>query len=300
MQAPDEDDWDKLKRVLKYLKGTLYMKLKLSADNFSTISWYVDASYGIHWDSRGHTGMMLTVGKGAAMSFSSKQKINTRSSTEAELVGIDQAFASIMWGKHFIEAQGYTVEHNILFQDNQSTILLARNGRFSSSKRTKHIKHRYFLVKDYVDRGEIEIQYRETGKMWSDVLTKPKQGKAFRAFRAILMNVPEEYDDEAERRNTHPALLPKEELQAIAQVGIGTNLKVTRHSLTRTTSLSPSHRRSVLNGTKNTDGTQWSPDQIRARNLRALKVRRSSYEPRPKYMYPERYLSSAPRRIFVT
>jgi hypothetical protein len=96
-------------------------------------------------DLKGHTGMMMTFGKGAAMSFSMGQKLNVKSSTECELVGVDDAIPQMMWGKYFVEAQGYTVEHNILYQDNKSTILLATNGRSSTSKRTKHIKHRYFL-----------------------------------------------------------------------------------------------------------------------------------------------------------
>jgi hypothetical protein len=180
-------------------------------DNMTTIRWWVDASYGTHSDCKGHTGMMMSLGKGAPMSMSRGQKLNTKSSTESELVGIDDALPQILWGKYFIEAQGYTVEHNILLQDNKSTILLATNGKFSSSKKTKHIKNRFFLIKDKIAQGDIEIQYEPTGRMWSDVLTKPKQGIAFREFRGQLMNVSEEYDDEVERLNTHPDLLPPAE-----------------------------------------------------------------------------------------
>ena len=56
VKSPDEDDWGKLKRVLKYLRGTLHMKLCLTVDNLNTLRWWVDASYGVHWDSKGHTG----------------------------------------------------------------------------------------------------------------------------------------------------------------------------------------------------------------------------------------------------
>ena len=62
VEAPDEDDWGKLKRVLKYLWGTRHMKLTLTVDNLHTLRWWVDAAYGVHWDSKGHTGMMM--GKG--------------------------------------------------------------------------------------------------------------------------------------------------------------------------------------------------------------------------------------------
>ena len=108
---------------------------------------------------------MMSFGKGAAMSLSKKQKLNARSSTKSELIGIDDVIPSIMWLLYFIKAQGYNVTHNILYQDNKSTILLATNGRMSSSKRTKHIHHRYFLVKDKVERGELEIQHEGTDRM---------------------------------------------------------------------------------------------------------------------------------------
>ena len=62
-------------------------------------------------------------------------------------------------------------------QDNNSAILLEVNGRMSSSKRTKHIKSKYFFIKDKVDQGEIEIRKKDTDDMWCDVCTKPKQGK---------------------------------------------------------------------------------------------------------------------------
>ena len=89
VREPDEDDWGKFKRVLKYLKGTRHMKLNLTVDNMNTVSWWVDASYGVHMDCKGHTGMMMSLGKGAAMSFSRGQKLNVKSSTKAELVGVD-------------------------------------------------------------------------------------------------------------------------------------------------------------------------------------------------------------------
>ena len=109
------------------------------------------------------------------MSFSCRQKLNVKSSTECELVGINDAIPQIMWGKYFIEDQGYTVEHNILYQDNKSTILLDTNGRSSSSKQAKHIKHRYFLIKDKISGGDVEIKHAPTEEMWSDLLTKPQQ-----------------------------------------------------------------------------------------------------------------------------
>ena len=97
-KEPDEDDWGKLKRVLTYLYGTMHMKLCLSVDNLQTFKWWVYASYDLHWGSIIHTGMVMSLVLGSAMSGSWLQKLNTGSSTEAELVGIDDAIKHIMWG----------------------------------------------------------------------------------------------------------------------------------------------------------------------------------------------------------
>ena len=59
VQSPDVDDWGKLRHCLLYLKGTSHMKRYLSAESLSHIHWYVDASYGVHLDSKGHTGVMI-------------------------------------------------------------------------------------------------------------------------------------------------------------------------------------------------------------------------------------------------
>eukprot|EP00804_Cyclotella_cryptica_P006122 CCRYP_010732-RA/>CCRYP_010732-RA protein AED:0.20 eAED:0.22 QI:0/0/0/1/1/1/2/0/901 len=154
VNIPDEDDWGKLKRVLKYLKGTKHMSLTLSVEDMSVIRWWVDASYNAHHDCGGQTGAMMSLGNGEVMSFSQKQKLNVRSLSEGELVRINDALPWILWCRYFIEAQGYTVEQNILYQDNKSTIQLEKNGRWSSSKRTKNIKSRYFLSRTRSTRAK--------------------------------------------------------------------------------------------------------------------------------------------------
>ena len=92
-----------------------------------------------------------------------------------------------------------------------STIRLAINGSLSSSSRTKHIKARYYFVKDKVDEGKVSIEYCPTGQMYSDCLNKPKQNVVFRRDRSRLMNVLVEYDNEKEFLNTHLDLLPEED-----------------------------------------------------------------------------------------
>ena len=105
----------------------------------------------------------MSLGKGTVYLTSCKQKLNTKSSTEAELVVIDDAMGQILWTRNFLIGQGIsiTMATNI-YQENKSTILLAENGKGSSSRRTKHLDIRYFFVTDKIKKGDINISYCPT------------------------------------------------------------------------------------------------------------------------------------------
>ena len=132
----------------------------------------------------------MTIGKGAAYTTSQKQKINTRSSTEAELVAVNDAMGQILWTRYFMEAQGYNIDANILEQDNKSAMLLEKNGKLSSSKKTRHINIRYFFVQDRIAAGEVMLEHCPTEEMVGDFFTKPLQGATFRKFRDAILNLP--------------------------------------------------------------------------------------------------------------
>jgi len=187
---PDTDDYKKLTRVVRYLRGTRDLGLTLEADKVLSVKWWVDASFGVHKDVKGHIGGVMSLGRGAIFSTSTKQKLNTRSSTECELVGVNDVMAQVLWNRYFLEAQGYDLEDNIVFQDNESAILLERNGRASSSKRTGHINIRYFFVQDHISAGEVSVTYCPTKEMVADYFTKPLQGSLFFKLRAYIMNEP--------------------------------------------------------------------------------------------------------------
>ena len=189
VRAPDKDDWAKLAHLMKYLRGTRTLPLILSANGSGILKWWVDASFAVHPNMRGHSGGGLSLGRGFPIVSSTKQKLNTRSSTETEIVGADDFMPAICWTRYFLEAQGYEVVDNILFQDNKSAILLEKNGKASSSKRTKHINIRYFFITDRVDKGDVSLVWCPTGDMIGDFMTKPLQGALFRKFRDQIMGV---------------------------------------------------------------------------------------------------------------
>jgi hypothetical protein len=188
VKRPDQDDYKKLGRVMRYLRGTLDMPLTLEAESTSVIKWWVDASFAVHPDMRSHTGGIMSLGRGAIYSSSTKQKLNTRSSTESELVGISDLMPQVLWTRRFLSAQGYDTSDSVVYQDNQSCMLMAKNGRASSSKRTRHIDIRYFFVADRIAAGDLSVAYCPTGEMVADFFTKPLQGTPFRKFRDFIMN----------------------------------------------------------------------------------------------------------------
>ncbi len=136
----DEDEWRKLCHLIVYLKSTYELPLVLGARNTGVLHWYVDASFAVHPNMQGHSGGVLTLGTGSPVVTPTKQKLNTRSSTISEVVVVDDEIPQILWTWLFMQEQWIKVTDNILYQDNKSAILLEKNGRGSSSKRTKHIK----------------------------------------------------------------------------------------------------------------------------------------------------------------
>ena len=96
VRAPDVDDWRKLGHLIEYLRFTVDLPLILGANNCGVLNWYVDASFAVHPNMRGHTGGGLSMGRGFPIVCSTKQKLNTRSSTESELVGVDDMMSSIL------------------------------------------------------------------------------------------------------------------------------------------------------------------------------------------------------------
>jgi hypothetical protein len=180
-------DRDKLDRVLGYLNATPSLGVVLEAPKGLQVLAYVDASYGVHADFKSHTGAVVSLGRGPIWAKSTRQKLNTKSSTEAELIAVSDALSQVIWTRDFLIEQGHELGPATLFQDNLSTIALALRGN-SNAERTRHIAIRYFFVKDRIESREIAMEHLPTGDMIADMLTKPLQGEKFRTMRRMLLN----------------------------------------------------------------------------------------------------------------
>ena len=118
VRAPVEDHHKKLSHVMKYLRGSIDKILTLEGDAMHLVKWWVDGSFAVHHDMKSHTGATMSLGKGSVYSTSVRQKLNTKSSIEAELVGVDNVMPQIIWTRYFLEAQGYDVRNSKIYQDN--------------------------------------------------------------------------------------------------------------------------------------------------------------------------------------
>jgi hypothetical protein len=183
----DEDDWLKLKRLVQFLNQTINDVRIVAADDLSKLLTCVDASYTIHHDMRGHTGGAMSFGTGIIHGKARKQRLNTKSSTETEVVGASDYLPYNMWMQHFMEAQGYTLDENLYYQDNQSAMRMEKNGPNSCTGNSWHIHIHFFFIKDQVDAKKLQIVYCPTGQMLVDYFTKPLQGKLFHLFRDVIM-----------------------------------------------------------------------------------------------------------------
>ena len=101
----------------------------------------------------------------------------------------------VLWCLYFIQAQGYGAMYAEIHQDNVSAQMLETNGKFSSSRKTKHIKVKFFFIKDKVDNEEVKNGDCPAKVMWADVLTEPLQGTELRKTRSQLMKCAIEYID---------------------------------------------------------------------------------------------------------
>ena len=179
-------DWVKLKRLLEYLYNTKNMERIIGMDGLSIMKTYVDASYAVHPDMRGHSGGLITVGKGVIHIKTNKQKLNTKSSTETELVAASDYIPWTVWITKVLYEQGYGVD-STFFQDNENAIRMEKYGLKSCGDKSRHINIRYFFIKDILDRENISVKHCRSEEMIADFLTKPLQGSLFKRMRSIIM-----------------------------------------------------------------------------------------------------------------
>ena len=138
---------------------------------------------------KSHTVINYTMDKGTIYGGSLKHKLNSKSLMEAELISVSDGINQVLWTKYFLKCQVYVVNSSTIYQDNEASILLERNGKRSSKKGTRFINICYFFIMNKVQNGEVVIEYIPTGKMIADLLAKSLQGALFRKMRDQIQGI---------------------------------------------------------------------------------------------------------------
>ena len=149
---------------MEYIKDSMDIEYTVGADDMGSMRTWVDPSFAVHPDMKSHTGGVISFGTGGIICKSTKQKLSTKSSTEAEFVGASDYLPKTLWVKMFLEAQGYVVQSSIFEQDNESTIKLESNGQISAGPKSRHIDIRYFWIKDRIKSAGVQMS--DTAHTW--------------------------------------------------------------------------------------------------------------------------------------
>lgn len=187
MSRPNKEHWIGVKRVMRYLKGTLMYGLKFYAhEEEPELFGYSDADWAGDVDTRRSTsGYVFQIGSSTISWSSKKQATVAKSSTEAEYVALSSATQEAVWLRSLMGDLGRRLDApTIIYEDNQGAIELAKNAKYHN--RTKHIDICHHFVRERVISNEIQVIYCPTGDMIADIMTKGLAKLSFEKLRDLL------------------------------------------------------------------------------------------------------------------
>jgi hypothetical protein len=186
LKQPTKRDWDKVKRVFKYLKGTSNKGVLFDSNGDKGIlKSYSDADFAGDVLSRHSTSGVVCMHMGGPVSWSSqRQKSIALSTTEAEFVAASEATKEVIWLSRLLN-EITSITTPLLFVDNMSAIKLIKNPVFH--KRSKHIEVRHFFVREKVAEGVLTVEHISGTEQIADILTKPLPRATFVKLRDMLI-----------------------------------------------------------------------------------------------------------------
>lgn len=180
---PAQSDWNHVKKLICYLKGTSNFRLKLGGPEVQEeLIGYSDANWAEDRVTRtSNTGYVFLLN--GAVSWSCRQQdCVSLSSMEAEYVALSETCKEAVWLRRLLDDFRWKGKKKVtIYEDNQSVIKFIIDERLSN--RTKHIDTRKYFVKDYVDENLIKVIYCPTEKMIADMLTKGLPKTKIELFR---------------------------------------------------------------------------------------------------------------------
>jgi hypothetical protein len=179
----------KIDRIMGYIRKTAELGIGFNSDAI-VLRMYCDASYGIHYNGRSHSGIVITIGNrycGPVLVKSKVQKIVTLSSTESEMVALVEGMQWLITLNSILLEIGINVSKPVVLQDNQSVLHLIKNGE-GAHGRNRHMRIKWNFIKELIDSQIVDIQYCKSSDMVADLLTKPLSGKMFWNQRNVILN----------------------------------------------------------------------------------------------------------------
>jgi len=184
---PTINDWNLLVYLIGYLRAfptlqIIYTSSNQSRSNWNKVELYIDASWCLYSDAKGQSGCILKLFGNTIMFKTSKQTIVTKSSTESEIVAVDDYLPYGIWLMNLLRELGQEYECGlIVYQDNTSGVKIINKGH-GNFKRTKHFINKFYWIKQFVDDGSVEFKYLATDDMIADFFTKSITGLKFYTF----------------------------------------------------------------------------------------------------------------------
>ena len=186
LDKPTEADWQKVKHILKYLKGTSQIGIVYQAGHQTgVLTTYSDADYAGDISTRRSTsGVVCQYMGGPVAWLSQRQKSVALSTTEAEFMAASEAAKEIIWLSRLLSEITTLVATPVLKIDNMSAVKLVKNPTFH--KRSKHIEVRHYFVREKFDEGRLTVEHISGEEQIADILTKPLQKNRFEQLRDML------------------------------------------------------------------------------------------------------------------
>ncbi|KXJ71441.1 hypothetical protein RP20_CCG020560 [Aedes albopictus] len=171
---PTHEDWNELKRVVRYLKGTINYRLRLSRKGeVGAITGYSDADWAENRDDRkSHSGFVFQVNGGTVSWACRKQSCVSLSTAEAEFIALAEAAQEALWLKLLLQELN-DEQRVVIYEDNQSCLKIIEREKLT--RKMKHIATKFHFTKDLIEKQEIECIYCPSEDMVADLLTKPLQ-----------------------------------------------------------------------------------------------------------------------------
>jgi len=186
LSQPTEVHWEAVKRILRYVKGTLDTGLRIRKSSQQNISIFTNADWtGCVDDRRSTSGFAVFVGLNLVSWSSKKQPTVSRSSTEAEYKALANGAAEAMWVSSLLTELGVSQQQTpVLWCDNLGATYLTANPVFHA--RTKHIEIDFYFVRGQVADGALEVRFISSSDQLVDVFTKPATRQMLDRFRTNL------------------------------------------------------------------------------------------------------------------